>query len=141
MRYAGLASKVAEKRFTAGHPRDVFNAATVGGARLLGRDDLGRLEKGAKADIVAVNLKNNIAFGAVHDPIRTLVESGTSRDVQMVIVDGEVLVQDGTYLRTSERELMQDLQSRADQIWQTVPSWHWSGKHVDDLVPPSFKMR
>ena len=140
MRYAGLASKVAEKRFTAGHPRDVFNAATVGGARLLGRDDLGRLAKGAKADIVAVNLKN-IAFGAVHDPIRTLVESGTSRDVQMVIVDGEVLVQDGTYLRTSERELMQDLQSCADQIWHTVPSWHWSGKHVDDLVPPSFKMR
>jgi cytosine/adenosine deaminase-related metal-dependent hydrolase len=140
MRYAALASKVAEKRFTAGHPRDVFNAATLGGARLLGRDDLGRLAKGAKADIVAVNLKD-IAFGAVRDPIRTLVESGTSRDVQMVIVDGEVLVQDGNYLRTSERALVENLQSRADEIWQAVPSWHWSGKRVDDLVPLSFKMR
>jgi len=140
MRYAALASRVAEKRFTAGHPRDVFNAATLGGAKLLGREDLGRLVKGAKADVVVVDLKK-IAFGAVRDPVRALVESGTSRDVRMVIVDGEVLVQDGTYLRTSEKALMEDLQSRADQIWQSVPSWHWSGKQVDDLVPPSFKMK
>jgi 5-methylthioadenosine/S-adenosylhomocysteine deaminase len=139
MRYAALASRVAEKRFTAGHPRDVFNAATLGGAALLGRNDLGRLEKGAKADMVIVNLKK-IAFGAVRDPIRAVIESGTSRDVQMVIVDGEVLVQDGKYLRTNEQELMEKLQLRAEEIWQAVPSWHWSGKKVDDLVPPSFEI-
>jgi cytosine/adenosine deaminase-related metal-dependent hydrolase len=140
MRYAAVASKVAEKRFTAGHPRDVFNAATLGGARLLGRDDLGRLARGAKADIIAVNLKD-IALGAVRDPIRTLVESGTSRDVQMVVVDGDVLVEKGRYLRTDERALLDNLQSRAEQIWRTVPSWHWTGKDVDDLIPPSFKIR
>jgi cytosine/adenosine deaminase-related metal-dependent hydrolase len=139
MRYAALASRVAEKSFLAGHPRDVYNAATLGGARLLGRDDLGRLEKGAKADLVAVDLKN-IGFGAVRDPIRAVVESGTSRDVKLVMVDGEVLIQDGIYLRTHEQELLSKLQSRAEQIWQAVPSWHWSAKSVDELVPPSFPM-
>ena len=40
MRYASLASRVADRRFTSGHPRDVFNAATLGGADMLGRPDL-----------------------------------------------------------------------------------------------------
>lgn len=139
MRYAALASRVADKSFLAGHPRDVYNAATIGGARLLGRDDLGRLKKDAKADLVAIDLKN-IAFGAVRDPIRSIVESGTSRDVKLVMVDGEVLIQDGIYLRSDEQELLANLQSRAEQIWQAIPAWHWSGKNADELVPPSFPM-
>ena len=69
MRYAALASRVADRSFLSGHPRDVFNAVTLGGAKMLGRDDLGRLQKGAKADIAIVNLKD-VAFGAVRDPIR-----------------------------------------------------------------------
>jgi 5-methylthioadenosine/S-adenosylhomocysteine deaminase len=91
MRYAALASRVADRSFMSGHPRDVFNAATLGGAGMLGRDDLGKLQKGAKADITIVNLRD-IAFGAVRDPIRSLMESAVSRDVRTVIVDGETLV-------------------------------------------------
>ncbi len=71
MRYAGIASRIADKSFLAGHPRDVFNSITLGGAKMIGRDDIGRLAKGAKADIAIVNLRD-IAFGAVHDPIRSL---------------------------------------------------------------------
>jgi cytosine/adenosine deaminase-related metal-dependent hydrolase len=140
MRYAALGSRVAEKSFTAGHPRDVFNAATLGGAKLLGREDLGRLAAGAKADIVVIELQE-VALGAVRDPIRTLVESGTGRDVRTVIVDGETLVEYGKYLKTPEAELMTRLQARAEEIWQAVPSWHWSGKMCDELVPPSFTIK
>lgn len=140
MRYAALASRLADRNFTSGHPRDVFNAATLGGAELVGRSDLGRLAKGAKADIVIVGLKN-IALGAVRDPIRTLVESATSRDIHTVIVDGQVLVQESKYVRTDEAELVEKVQSCAETVWDAVPSWHWTGKRVDDLIPPSFKMR
>jgi 5-methylthioadenosine/S-adenosylhomocysteine deaminase len=140
MRYASLASRVAEKSFTAGHPRDVFNAVTLGGTKLVGRDDLGRLQKGAKADIVIVNLKD-IAFGAVHDPIKALVETAVSRDVRTVIVDGETLVDNGKYLRLNEAELLEKVQAKGEQVWDSVPKWHWTGKSVDEVVPPAFKMK
>jgi len=140
MRYAALTSRVADKSFLAGHPRDVFNAITLGGAKMLGRDDLGRLQKGAKADITIVNLRD-IAFGAVRDPIRSLMETAVSRDVRTVIVDGETLVDDGKYLRLNENELLEKVQAKGEQIWDSVPKWHWTGKSIDEVVPPSFRMR
>ena len=140
MRYAALASRVADKNFMSGHPRDVFNAITLGGAKMIGRDDLGRLQKGAKADITVVNLKN-IAFGAVRDPIRSLMETAVSRDVRTVIVDGETLVDNGKYLRLNEDELLEKVQAKGEQVWASVPKWHWTGKSVDEVVPPSFKMK
>lgn len=140
MRYAALASRVAEKSFMAGHPRDVFNVVTLGGAKMVGRDDLGRLQKGAKADIAIVNLRD-IAFGAVRDPIRSLVETAVSRDVRTVIVDGETLVDNGKYLRLNEEELLEKVQAKGDQVWESVSKWHWTGKGVDDVVPPSFELK
>src|SRR3989338_8429847 len=137
MRYAALVSRLVDKSFIAGHPRDVFNAATVGGARLIGRDDLGRLQKGAKADITIINLRD-IAFGAVSDPIKALVETAAGRDVRTVIVDGEILVDQGTCLRVNEDELIEKLQARAEEIWAGVPKWHWTGKGVDEVLPPAF---
>ncbi|HXK30871.1 MAG TPA: chlorohydrolase family protein [Candidatus Binatia bacterium] len=140
MRYAALTSRVADKSFLAGHPRDVFNAITLGGAKMLGRDDLGRLQEGAKADITIVNLRS-IAFGAVRDPIRSLMETAVSRDVRTVIVDGETLVDDGKYFRLNEDELLEKVQAKGEQIWDSVPKWHWTGKSIDEVVPPSFKMK
>jgi len=131
---------VADKSFLAGHPRDVFNAITLGGAQMLGRNDLGRLERGAKADITIVNLRD-IAFGAVRDPIRSLMETAVSRDVRTVIVDGEVLVDNGKYLRLDEQELLDKVQAKGEQVWDSVPKWHWTGKSIDEVVPPSFRMK
>ena len=139
MRYASLCSRVAEKSFIAGHPRDVFNAVTLGGAKLVGRDDLGRLQKGAKADIAIINLKD-IAFGAVRDPIKAVVETAVSRDVRTVIVDGEILVDNGKYLRLNEEELLDKVQAKGEEVWKSVPNWHWTGKGVDEVLPPAFKM-
>jgi 5-methylthioadenosine/S-adenosylhomocysteine deaminase len=140
MRYAALASRVADRSFMSGHPRDVFNAATLGGAKMLGRDDLGRLQMGAKADITIVNLKD-IAFGAVRDPIRSLIETAVSRDVRTVIVDGETLVDNGKYLRLREEDLLDKVQGKGEQVWDSVPKWHWTGKSIDEIVPPSFRMK
>lgn len=139
MRYAAIASRVAERSFLAGHPRDVYNAITLGGAKMLGRDDLGRLQKGAKADIAIINL-GDLAFGAVRDPIRSLMETAVSRDVRMVIVDGETLVNDGKYLRLDEQELLEKVQAKGEQVWDSVSKWHWTGKDIDGVVPPSFKI-
>ncbi len=140
MRYAALASRVAEKSFLSGHPRDVFNAITLGGAKMMGREDLGRLQKGAKADITIVNLRD-IAFGAVRDPIRSLMETAVSRDVRTVIVGGETLVDNGKYLRLDEQELLDKVQAKGEQVWDSVSRWHWTGKAIDEVVPPSFRIK
>ena len=55
----------------------------------LGRPDLGRLCPGAKADLVIVN-QRALHYGAVCDPIRSLVDCGVASDVETVIVDGQV---------------------------------------------------
>jgi 5-methylthioadenosine/S-adenosylhomocysteine deaminase len=140
LRYAALASRVADRSFISGHPRDVFNAVTLGGANMLGRDDLGRLARGAKADIAIINLRD-IAFGAVRDPIRSLVETAVSRDVRTVIVDGETLVDDGRYLRLNEEELLDKVQAKGEQVWDSLPKWHWTGKGIDEIVPPAFLIK
>jgi cytosine/adenosine deaminase-related metal-dependent hydrolase len=140
MRYAAIASRIADKSFLAGHPRDVFNSVTLGGAKMIGRDDIGRLAKGAKADIAIINMRD-IAFGAVRDPIRSLMETAVSRDVRTVIVDGETLVDNGKYLRLDEQALLEKVQAKGEQVWDSVGKWHWTGKAIDEVVPPSFRMR
>ena len=51
MRFGALVNKVVEGSRGAGTVRDFYNAATIGGAKALRRDDLGRLASGCTADI------------------------------------------------------------------------------------------
>ena len=140
MRWAALMCRMADESFMVGKPRDVFDAATLGGARHLGRDDIGRLAPGAKADIVVVDLLK-MHYGAVHDPIKALVECGSGSDVETVIVDGQALIEGGKAVRLDEAALLRDVQAEGERIWHAVPQWHWTGKSVDEVVPPSYPLR
>ena len=140
MRWAALVCRIADESFTVGKPRDVFDAATLGGARHLGRDDIGRLAVGAKADIIVVDLLQ-VHYGAVHDPIKALVECGSGRDVETVIVDGETLVEHGKAVRLDEAAMLRAVQEEGERLWHAVPEWHWTGKSVDEIVPPSYPIR
>jgi 5-methylthioadenosine/S-adenosylhomocysteine deaminase len=113
MRNAVIMGKVADKDSLAVTARDVFNAATLGGAKALGRDDLGRLAPGAKADIVIVDLRG-MHVGLMDDPIKTLVYFATQRDIETVIVDGRAVVEDGRIPGIDEHDLMR----RANEVNQ-----------------------
>jgi hypothetical protein len=69
------------------------------------------------------------------------METAVSRDVRTVIVDGETLVDGGKYLRLDEQALLGKVQAKGEQVWDSVAKWHWTGKGIDDVVPPSFRMR
>ena len=140
MRWAMLMSRMADESFVVGKPRDVFDAATLGGARHLGRDDLGRLAPGAKADIIVVDLLQ-LHYGGVHDPIKALVECGSGRDVECVIVDGRTLVEGGRALHVDERALLTSVQAESERLWAKLPEWHRTGKAVDEIVPPSYPIK
>lgn len=85
--------KVIEGRTNAGSAADMFRAATLGGADALGRDDLGRIAVGAKADMIVVDLTDP-RVGMVEDPIRTLHMNCTGADITTVIVNGRTVMED-----------------------------------------------
>ncbi len=83
---------------------EVYAAATVGSADALGRNDLGRLAPGARADIVCIDL-SHYHYGPVLDPVRSLVAFGKGQDVDTVYVDGRAVVKGGSVLNVDEEEL------------------------------------
>lgn len=93
MRSAVTTAKLVEGSRTAVTAADVFNASTLGGAKALGRDDIGRLAPGAKADIITVNL-SGFHTALVDDPIKSMVYFGNQNDVNTVIVNGKTVVED-----------------------------------------------
>jgi len=94
MRSAVTTAKLRAGNRTAVSAADVFNASTLGGAKALDRNDLGRLAPGAKADIILVNLRG-FHTALVDDPIKSMVYFGNQNDVDTVIVDGKTVVEDG----------------------------------------------
>ncbi len=74
--------------------REALEIATLGGARVLGRDDIGALAPGMAADIVTVALDQIGLAGAGHDPLAALLFCHVPR-VTNSVVNGQVLVRDG----------------------------------------------
>lgn len=140
MRACMLLSRVADRHFLSGTPRDVFDAATVNAAAALGRDDLGRLAPGAQADITVFDL-DALHFGAVHDPVKSLVEHGSAQDVAHVWVAGRPVVRDGRLATMDEDALVAAAKAEGRRQWDDVPNWMWGGRSIDDAVPPSYPLR
>lgn len=140
MRQASLMARFADGSYRVGKPKDVFDAATLGGARALGRDDLGRLAPGARADLLIVDLQT-MQYGAVRDPIKSLVECGTARDIETIVIDGQTVVENGRSVTVDEAALLREIQAAGERSWAAAPGWHWSGASVDEIAPMSYTIR
>lgn len=73
--------------------RQALELGTLGGAHVLGRDDIGSLEKGKAADFIGINLNRPEYAGALHDPVAALVFCAMPR-VDLSVINGRVVVQD-----------------------------------------------
>ncbi len=71
--------------------------ATAGGARVLGRDDIGQLAPGMAADLIGYRLARLDFAGALHDPLAALVFC-TPQRVDLSIINGRMVVEDGNLL-------------------------------------------
>lgn len=121
----------------AGDLAGYFDAATLGGARALRRTDLGRLEPGAQADIVAFSL-GDIRDGVHEDPLRTLTLNGTARQAVLSVVAGRTVMADGLiegvdldYWRGKAQELfarMREAYTLRDAL----------NRPSDELFPPVY---
>ncbi len=140
MRMATTMSKVADDDPTSGSAASVFNAATLGGATALGRDDLGRLARGARADITIFDLRG-LHIGVVDDPIRALVHYANGVDTRTVVVDGRTVVEGGRVIGLSEVELQHDAQQAWQRYKQGLMARDPEGRSDQELYPSAFPIR
>lgn len=74
--------------------RQALELATLGGAKVLNRDDIGALKPGMSADIITFKLDQVGLAGALHDPVAALVFC-TPSNVSNSIINGRIVVRDG----------------------------------------------
>ena len=118
MRWALAMARVQEGKVSdAWQPKDVLRMATMGGARAMGLEaEIGSLEVGKKADLVAFDFRRPHLYPAVN-PVGTLVHTGQGRDVELVMVDGRVVVEDGDLVLADMKSLLSDAGKAADALW------------------------
>ncbi len=95
--------------------RESLAMATIHGARCLGREDeIGSIEVGKRADIALWNLEE-VGFAGIVDPVAALV-LGPDRPVQMLIVDGEVIVEEKQLLTADLHEVAESLKQASAKV-------------------------
>jgi 5-methylthioadenosine/S-adenosylhomocysteine deaminase len=140
MRLAAILARVAARDINTTSTAAMFHAATVGGATALGRDDIGRLAPGARADLVLLDLANPFMLPA-RDPLRSLMYTAADRAVRDVFVDGEKVVEAGRVLTLNHAEalgLLADAQARMEA---DVPNHDWAHRRAEDIAPLSLPVR
>ena len=137
LRWTGVVSKIIDRRTESATAADVFNAATLGGAKSLGRDDLGRIAPGAKADMLIWE-GESIFMAPLRDPIKNIVYSAQAEDLNTTIIDGEICMQDRIIPGVDLTQLARDLQTAGERMWPRMKDHDWGGRDVELLSPQSF---
>ena len=139
MRTATILSKVADGNIFSTNLSDVFETATVGGARHLQRDDVGRLAPGAKADFVLVDLTHPF-MQPVRDPLRSLVFIAAERAVRDVYVEGVQVVAAGKVLTLDMADAAMRAREAQLHMEAAVPTHDDVGRTADQVTPLSLPL-
>lgn len=95
--------------------REALATATRGGAAVLSRNDIGVLASGKSADIAAFDCRGIDFAGAAWDPLAALIFCGPSK-AAFTIINGQVVVANGTLQTLDEAELIQKHQMMATDL-------------------------
>lgn len=138
MRFAAVIGKIVDRQTEVATAADVFNAATLGGAKAIGRDDVGRIARGAKADLVIWE-GESLWMSPLRDPVKNIVYSAQAADVNTVIVNGRVVLRDGVIPDAPDIEVLaRRLQQSGERMWANIGTGDWAGRGADELSPQSF---
>ena len=119
LRMAGIISKLYTGDGGIATAKDLLQAATVDGAIALGRSDLGKIAPGARADLIAVSLAK-AHYQPVSDPLKTFLWNARGADVDVVIVDGELLLSDGQFTRKDEHAIVGKGADAVRKVWDAA---------------------
>jgi 5-methylthioadenosine/S-adenosylhomocysteine deaminase len=118
----------------------VLRMATIEGARAVGRQaEIGSLEEGKRADVVLVDLRRPTLLPIHTRPMRNLVPNlvyaARGDEVAMVIIDGEVVLEQGRLTRIDEPAVLAEAQHLAEPIGPAAEDdfWHVNGPSAHQM--------
>jgi 5-methylthioadenosine/S-adenosylhomocysteine deaminase len=115
MKIASLIQKVAKGDPTVLPAKEVFNMATLNGAKALHYTNLGALRKGYLADLVLINLEKP-HLKPIFDPYSHLIYSVRSGDVDTVIIDGKIVLENGIFKNVDYRNVYRKIVKVIDRL-------------------------
>lgn len=132
-----MLNRVADANASACRAEDFYTAATLGGADALGRPDLGRLQAGAKADLIVIDF-DDPAMGQTIDPIQTLMLNASGREVGTVVINGRFVMQDGVIPGVDDRALRRQMQAQFDGLVAKYPQRTFGNPPVEEIFSTSY---
>ena len=139
IRTASMYSRMQEGTAEGSTYADIYRAVTLGGAKMLGRPDLGRLCKGAKADMIVVDL-DAFHMGAVDDPIRTIFMCGNGTDVKMSVINGRTVMKDRKLEGVDLAELKAKGQAYYDKMKYGYMERDYQHLPEEEIFRPSYRV-
>lgn len=117
MKVASLLQKLRYMDPTSLPARSAVRMATRGGAEALNLDHLiGSIEVGKRADIVVINTRK-VRYQPIRDPYTALTYCGSGSDVKDVIVDGRIIVRDGTLQTMDLEKALEDFEKAISDLF------------------------
>jgi 5-methylthioadenosine/S-adenosylhomocysteine deaminase len=139
MRKAAVLARIAARDVAAVTAADLLHAATVGGARALMRDDLGRIAVGKKADLVVLDLAVPQMMPA-RDRLRSFIYHAADRAVRDVFVDGRQVVAEGKVLTIDQAAAGERLVRAQQRMLEAAPRRDYLGRGAEEIVPLSLPL-
>lgn len=118
---------------------EALDMATRGGARCGGPGSLtGELKPGCKADLVMLDL-DRLSFFPRHDLVTQLVFCEHGESVEMVVVDGNIVMQDGRIRSIDEESILSELRERISAIQAKIIDSDRAGKELEPILEKAYR--
>jgi 5-methylthioadenosine/S-adenosylhomocysteine deaminase len=139
MKASSLLAKLSKLDASALDAWTVCRMATITGARALGLDsEIGSIEVGKKADLIAVRTDTPrmtpLLTGTDGNLHHNLVHAVQGGDVDMTMVDGKIVVEDGKLLTADLQGLIRDMNEAVPDLFRRRAKWLATHKSVNELI-------
>ena len=111
--------------------REALSMATIGSARALGFDDIGKLAPGYRADIVFLDARH-VNYLPINDVVNQIVHAEDATAVRSVMIDGRMIVDDGRVTTVDVARLA----AQADEALERLRASRDSARALVDALAP-----